>query len=189
MATRNHTYYPRKRKPLADRFWPKVAVKTADECWEWSANKYPNGYGQIAASAHKKLLAHRVAWELHFGVIPPGMSVCHKCDNPPCCNPNHLFLGTTADNLADMQRKGRKVLGLTIGIANGNSKLTEADVREIRRLSAAGIGGRKLAKMFGLKSKSSVRSIVKRLQWGHVTTLANHQPQSSSENPRIPNET
>lgn len=81
-------------------FWAQV--HKSGDCWEWKGKRYPSGYGR-----HSKFYAHRVAYELVHGPIPAGMFVCHRCDNPPCCNPAHLFLGTPEDNAKDRERKGR----------------------------------------------------------------------------------
>lgn len=93
---------------LACRFWSKVDKSAGvDACWPWTAkSKHKAGYGVISVDG-KRNVSHRVAWELARGEIPPGMHVCHKCDNPPCCNPSHYFLGTPADNVLDMVDKGR----------------------------------------------------------------------------------
>lgn len=90
--------------PLDVRFWAKVAK--GDGCWEWTASRNSLGYGNIRVE-RKRFVAHRVAWALTYGPIPDGLFVCHHCDNPPCCRPDHLFLGTHADNMADMVAKGR----------------------------------------------------------------------------------
>lgn len=103
----------RTRRPLEQRFWPKVDRSGgSDACWTWTASLHTNGYGQIGSGGRgRPLLAHRVAWELFCGAIPVGMVVCHRCDNHLCCNPSHLFIGTQAENLEDMTRKGRRCAG------------------------------------------------------------------------------
>lgn len=111
---------PPKPKPIQERLWPKVdTTGGVDSCWEWLAAKKQGGYGKIGIGGKYGgwVLAHRVAWELENGQIPSGLVVCHKCDNPGCCNPSHLFLGTQPDNLADMRRKGRDCRGERMRIA------------------------------------------------------------------------
>jgi hypothetical protein len=97
---------PGPTEPLADRFWRKVKKGAPDECWPWTAYLAPRGYGMMTY-AHKTKRSHRWAWELTNGPIPDGVYVCHTCDNPRCCNPTHLWLGTQFDNMRDMVAKGR----------------------------------------------------------------------------------
>lgn len=110
------------------RFWAKVEVRSDDECWPWKANLI-NGYGQfnMGGKIHqKKMVASRVSWELVNGDIHDGLHVLHKCDNPPCCNPKHLFLGTHDVNMKDMKAKGRAKR------TDGNAKLNFQVAEQIR---------------------------------------------------------
>lgn len=108
-------------KTLDQRFWEKVSK--SEGCWEWQGSVGTGGYGKISLQQSRKIvLAHRVSWTLHFGDIPDGMLVCHRCDNPPCVRPDHLFLGDTKANADDMVRKGRHRSGMS---------LTAEEVKEI----------------------------------------------------------
>ncbi len=125
------------RRPLEERFWTKVEKRGPQDCWPWTAAT-ALGYGVIREGGHdgQMLRAPRVSWEIHHGLIPPDLCVLHHCDNPPCVNPAHLFLGTRADNARDRAAKGRTADPETtrrVGEANSRAILTEDDVREIRR--------------------------------------------------------
>jgi len=122
----------------------------------------PRGY-VYAWYTGKHRLAHRVSWELHNGPIPDGMLVCHHCDNRACVRPGHLFLGTAADNSADMIRKGRARRGET----HHTAKLSEADVIAIRRMRASGETQQAVADRFGI-ALTTVRKIHLRLTWSHL---------------------
>jgi hypothetical protein len=89
------------------KFWGMVKIGGKDDCWVWTGCKLPTGYGHYRKTKSCQLYAHRTAFELTNGPIPDGLEVCHTCDNPPCCNPNHLWIGTHLDNVHDRDMKGR----------------------------------------------------------------------------------
>ena len=97
----------RTRTPLPERYWRRVTKSAESDCWGWMGATDGRGYGAISGVGNAPKKAHRVSWEIHFGSIPAGMGVLHKCDNPKCSNPAHLFLGTQRDNCRDMASKGR----------------------------------------------------------------------------------
>jgi hypothetical protein len=151
---------------LKERFWSKVdMLSTPNGCWEWKGYRgktegpHQDGYGRITIG-HKSIRAHRVAWELNHGCsIPSEILVCHKCDNPPCCRPDHLYLGTKSDNERDCLRAGRN--NPSIGEKNGEAKLTEAQVIEIR---GSNLSQRKLAVKYNVGRRTVVH-VLRRETW------------------------
>jgi hypothetical protein len=171
------------RTYLTERFWSRVEPKESG-CWEWTT-RGPGGYGRFKAGG-KNLLAHRVSWEINVGPIPDGLLVLHRCDNPPCIRPSHLFVGTQKDNLRDMQAKGRGLSQVhqkairhptgddhwthkyasrvRRGEQHHNSKMTADQVRELRALSKDGWTLARLAERFGIRI-STASYIVRRETW------------------------
>lgn len=153
-------------KSLAERFRSKVDKSLS--CWVWTGarlHQRHGDYGRISAG-HRRgriLLAHRVSYEFSFGPIPDGMYVLHKCDNPPCVRPDHLFLGTQADNQADKLTKGRLIR--KFGEENPNAKLTWQEVHDIRkRYASERASAAKLAAEFGV-SDDEILNIIHEVTW------------------------
>ncbi len=147
---------------VAMRFWSNVSRGNSDACWPWQRARNRRGYGRVGARRVYRL-AHRMAWEITFGAIPLGTFVLHHCDNPPCCNPAHLFLGSHDENMADMVRKGRQLKGSL----KAQAKLTETSVRDIRDRYMHGETLTALSACFGV-SISQVHHICTRKQWAHL---------------------
>lgn len=161
---------PKARTPIEDRFWPKVDKRGPDDCWLWNSTKNEHGYGLIGAGGKYggMILAHRFSWELHRGDIPEGHCALHKCDTPACVNPGHLFLGTRADNNADMEAKGRAVKVGSPGEKNAASKLTADDVLAIRRDYVPGkVTQTTLADRYGVHV-SLISLVITRKAWAHI---------------------
>ena len=146
----------------------KKVIKRPDGCWEWTAERFKNVYGQVCIrfgpSNTKYCLAHRLMWELHNGPLG-NKKALHKCDHPWCIRPSHLFKGTTLDNALDMHRKGRA--NPAYGERSGNAKLTASKVRAMRLAHSKGAKHRELAARFGVSQKQ-VSVIINRIQWGHI---------------------
>lgn len=161
---------PRTPEEIERSFWNRVDKKGPDDCWEWKGgcrDKVPHNYGTVWFNG-KQWRAHVFAYTIHHGPTN-GLFVCHKCDNPPCCNPNHLFLGTNLDNVRDMISKGRDKREK--GEERYNARLTEDDVREIRRRHKKRDkvnGQTALAKEFGVYH-TMIHAIVTGRRWKHVT--------------------
>lgn len=152
------------RVSLMQTFWQKV--QKSDGCWLWTgASLPPMGHGTIRRGK-KNYTVHRLSWEIHRGHIPDGLQVCHHCDVPKCVNPDHLFLGTQADNNRDRHMKGRTVMPNLKGQDHPSAKLTDDDVRAIRAAHHK-IPAPKLAKQFGV-SLQNIYQIQWRIRWGHI---------------------
>jgi hypothetical protein len=145
-------------------FKAHVTPGPQSECWVWTGRRDAWGYGRINKGTFRTR-AHRLSWELSVGPIPSGVFVCHRCDNPPCVNPSHLFLGTSRENTADMVAKGRQARGER----KNTAKLTEKIVEKIRHEVAAGLTYRQAALKYGV-GFYSVRCIVRGKTWRHTYT-------------------
>lgn len=147
-------------------FWKKSGKRGPDECWNWNGGTMGEmGYGRISVG-DKSRKAHRISWVIHYGQIPEGRSVLHRCDNPLCVNPAHLFLGTHDDNMADKVSKNRQARNK--GESAGGVKFTEEKILEIRKLhSTLGIQQKELAKMLGI-NKGTLNNIILRKTWRHI---------------------
>lgn len=167
-----------KRTPIGERIWRRVA--RGDGCWEWQGYRDRDGYGDThmyVGGERKTVRVHRAVWEIERGPIPDGLCVLHRCDNPSCVRPDHLFLGTVGDNNRDARDKGRGFLqtdknpaklGRFRGSKNGRALLTENQVRRIRTLYENGQGSyRSIGKRFGV-GKHVVYAIVRRRAWKNV---------------------
>lgn len=156
----------RQPQPLREKFNSRYRVDPTG-CWIWTSSLSSDGYGALyrGGRGSKYANAHRVSYELNRGSIPDGMCVCHRCDVRACVNPDHLFLGTHADNMRDMFAKGRQPRA--IGERNANAKLTIDDVRTIRAMLASGHTRRSIASKFGT-SHQTINKIASGVTWVHV---------------------
>ena len=152
---------PARADDLRTAWMRRFVPGPVSECWEWLGYRV-NGYGRLTDRFRKAHGAHRLAWEFTYGPIPAGLYVCHRCDNRACVNPLHLWLGTHADNMADMSRKGRHPMGPPArrGENHSQAKLTDAQVAEIRVLHQRGVNQSELGRRFGVRP-NTVNQIVR----------------------------
>ena len=150
---------------VAERFDALVIKRRPDQCWGWLGTKHRQGYAKISVNGRHRP-AHRISYMLHKGPIPDGMLVCHKCDNPECTNPNHLFIGTALDNMQDKIKKGRHK-GAKRGAKHHLAKLSSKQVEEIRILYKTDpISQQDIADSFGI-SQGQVSMIVNFKRWSN----------------------
>ncbi len=187
MTTNQNIWASRKHHIIIDRFGRRrccVRPYTDDEfkelfqqsydivqrayetpCWEWKFYRVQDGYGQVRYKG-KDLGTHKLSWMLHKGEVPDGFKVCHHCDNPPCVNPGHLFVGTNKDNIDDANRKGR--LARLAGSLNGWARMDEARVSAMRKEWVPyKMPAWKLAEKYGL-SLTQTERILRHEAWAHV---------------------
>lgn len=158
---------------VIDRFHRSYRAGARTDCWAWNLARHKSGYGRFKVFG-RSIRAHRIAYELAKGPIPEGMYVCHRCDNPECVNPDHLFVGTPAENSQDRDRKGRhgswtKPEARPRGEAQDGARLTDENVRDIRaRYAAGGVTQKALAEEYDV-GETTVFNVIHRLNWRHVS--------------------
>lgn len=155
-------------------FWSKVNILGENDCWEWNGKtRLPAGYGRMHFNG-KDDTSNRIAWIITNGEIPKGMFVCHHCDNPSCCNPKHLFLGTFSDNMQDMWNKQRhpfpsgRPSETMVGENNVNSVLIIKNVKDIREQYKNGVEISEIQRKFLMVQKPAIWKIVHNLTWKNL---------------------
>jgi len=154
-----------------NRFWKKVKIQT-NGCWEWQAGKARRGYGQFgvlsASGKVRNCVAPRISYSIYYLIRQIDFCVCHICDNPPCVNPFHLFLGTETDNARDRAEKGRSKS--QSGSAHNLAKYTEKEIKDIREQYASGVNPRFIAAQYHT-SRNYIYEIVHRRKWKHIQPI------------------
>lgn len=168
VSTRDEIAFKRRNTKNKQYILDRIKINEITDCWEWTGEKNKQGYGRFKI-AGKTTYAHRVAYELwvdHYIILTRNSFICHKCDNPSCVNPTHLFFGTPKDNMQDMITKNRQ--NHAFGEDQGLSKLTEVEVIQIRNLySSGGYYQRELADMFNV-SRQHISALCKKECWKHI---------------------
>lgn len=162
LRSKNRGHRLKKQLPLADRFAAKWEADEKTGCWLWCGTLQKNGYGRFKMPG-RMAFAHRASWELKHGAIPSGMFVMHRCDTPACVNPEHLRLGTHAENMADMREKGRQNKGTKQHAAT----LTEPMVYGVRAMLKHGASQEECSIIFGV-SRSAIQAVGTRATWTHL---------------------
>lgn len=153
-------------RPFVERFWIRVDRSNENGCWIWKGDRSKKGYGQLKING-TNARAHRIAYKLEHGIIPDGLLVLHRCNNPSCVRPSHLYAGTPKDNSRDLQATGYQ--NTNAGSRNGQAKLNEYQVTEIRQRYAAGdVSQYELARLYSV-SRSCIKDVVNHTWWHHVT--------------------
>ena len=153
--------FSQRKTTLAERFWSKV--QKGEGCWIWTAGRTLGGYGRFWTGRYT-VGAHRISWEMKYGPIPDGLNGLHRCDKPPCCNPDHLWLGTEKDNARDRDNKGHEWRPVLRGESNPRATLTKRDIEMIRASTFSGV---ELTRLVGVVS-STISAIKSRKTWAHV---------------------
>jgi hypothetical protein len=162
----------KKRAKDCEPFTPEEIIASSIQdpvsgCWEWQHSMSKWGYGMVRRNG-RNMHSHRASYIAFNGPIPSGMVICHKCDNRKCVNPDHLFVGTQKENLADARMKGRMFdPPQRRGEQNNKSKLSEADVAKIRSMVSCGIGKTAIGRMFGIH-RETVRRAAEGRTWAHI---------------------
>lgn len=157
------------RASLSDRFWAKVRKAGGDACWQWTGFRVKGGYGTIGLGGRRagKEFAHRVSWTLNRGPIPGGLWVLHRCDNPPCVRPDHLFVGTARDNNTDTISKGRRGYTGRPGSLHHRAKIQESTIQKICELRRDGFSQTQIGSRIGL-TQGQIGGILRGSYWRHV---------------------
>jgi len=158
--------FGKEKRTLDERFWSKVAKGPVDKCWLWMGASN-GGYGYLGKTrGQQSILAHRLSYELHYGTLSNDLCVCHRCDNPACVNPLHLFAGTKADNNRDKEDKGRG--NHVTGTGHPSAKLSVEGVATIKKLYVNGMTQTAIANMFNV-SQNTVSRVVRNKTWRTAT--------------------